>query len=188
MIKGKDEKWVPIKDIIGYEISSYGRVKSINRSIYTMSRWGKRMRKSLTGKIMSNKTDGNGYKFISLSNNGHKSLFRINRLVMCAFDDKPYKYKLWVNHIDGVITNNHISNLEWVTPKQNSIHAVRIGLIKSTDKSKLTEEQVINIRKEYNGEWGQQVKLAKKYGVTPSNISVIVLNKSWRMDISSWSM
>jgi len=178
--KSKIEIWLPINDIIGYEISNYGRVRSINRSIYTMSRWGKRMQKNLSGKIMSNKTDGNGYKFISLSNNGNKSIFRINRLVLCTFDNKPYKYKLWVNHIDGIITNNHISNLEWVTASENQIHAFKIGLKKPTDNSKLTEQQVIKIRNEYIGKRGQQIALAEKYGVTQSNISAIVLNKSWR--------
>ena len=45
--------------------------------------------------------------------------------------------------------------------------------------AKLTEEDVHNIRSEYTGARGEQTMLARKYGVDPTNISLIVRHKIW---------
>lgn len=43
--------------------------------------------------------------------------------------------------------------------------------------SKLTESQVIDIRRQYNG--SNRIELAQKYGVTPQTISYVI-HKGWR--------
>lgn len=62
----------------------------------------------------------NGYAFVHLGRRGRQQL--VHRLVASAFvanpDDKPH-----VNHKDANRKNNHFSNLEWVTPSENHIHA-----------------------------------------------------------------
>ena len=102
-----EEVW---KDILGYEglyqISSLGRVKSFHRN------------KPL---ILSLKKTSLGYLDVTLSKNGVKKSFRVNRLVAIAFipnlENKPQ-----VNHIDENKLNNKVSNLEWVTSKENINH------------------------------------------------------------------
>ncbi|RHZ51238.1 hypothetical protein Glove_481g112 [Diversispora epigaea] len=53
--------------------------------------------------------------------------YRVHRLVALAFCAKE-EGKEYVNHIDGDSTNNKASNLEWVSQKENTQHAIRLGL------------------------------------------------------------
>lgn len=99
-----------------YEISNFGNVKS---------------NKKTTEKILKNKTV-NGYKYISFKVEGKIKNFYIHRLVAIHFIPNP-KNKLQVNHIDGNKSNNHINNLEWCTPRENSQHSYDIGLSKKGD-------------------------------------------------------
>ena len=57
---------------------------------------------------------------------------RVHRMVAAAFHGRPDNpLRKDVNHKDGKGFNNNINNLEWVTPSENSIHAVETGLSKS---------------------------------------------------------
>ena len=108
---------------------------------------------------------------------------RIHRLVAMAFipnlDNLPE-----VNHKDGNKLNNCVTNLEWVTGLQNIKHAWKTGLIKGlkgekNGRSKLTNEEVKEIRNKYTGKRGEIANLAKEYGVSWSLIKLIVTNKKW---------
>ena len=113
------EIWKNIKNYESeYQISNLGRIKSIR-----------------AGKIMKNVLDNNGYLICTLSVSGKRKKFAIHRLVADAFIDNIFN-KQQVNHIDGNKQNNISSNLEWVTPKENTNHAWRLGLSKVTDLHK----------------------------------------------------
>lgn len=76
------------------------------------------------------------YWTVTLRNEDGKFVKRsVHRLLMLTFVPNP-EGKSQVNHIDGDKSNNSLDNLEWVTPKENSEHAVRSGLkdIRATDK------------------------------------------------------
>lgn len=120
----KDEKWLPIKGYeTFYEVSNYGRVRSLDRTVYFRNDKGSRDYK---GKILKLKYH-NGYAQINLLRNKHLKTMNVHVLVAKHFlekiEDKP-----WVNHKDGIKSNNHVSNLEWSTPSENNIHAVEMGL------------------------------------------------------------
>lgn len=103
------------KDIDGYggryQISNLGRVKNS------------------TGLIMAQKpSKRDGYVRLLLFNNGKYKAEYVHILVAKHFIEKPSKEKTEVNHIDANKSNNTVSNLEWVTKRENHAHAVNLGL------------------------------------------------------------
>lgn len=79
-----------------------------------------------------------GYCHTTLQINGVSQRFRIHRLVANAFIPNP-ENKPYVNHIDGNRDNNVVSNLEWVTPSENTRHAIDTGLMKPTREREVTQ-------------------------------------------------
>ena len=83
-----------------------------------------------SNKFLKPLVDTKGYLYIDLrKKNALLKCPKIHKLVMLAFSgDEP---KEQINHIDGDKQNNDISNLEYVTNKENRIHAIENGLINS---------------------------------------------------------
>lgn len=77
--------------------------------------------------------DEQGYKTVGLHINKKSKKYRVHRLVAMVWIDNP-DHKPYVNHIDGNRANNTVTNLEWVTPAENTQHAVAAGLMISTRK------------------------------------------------------
>lgn len=104
-------------------VSNLGRIYSHHRFM----RVGHGGYKVGGGSILSLHTTPLGYKTVTLS--GSKPAL-VHRLVAYAFlpavEGKPF-----INHIDGVKTNNNVDNLEWCTHEENMRHAWETGLIKS---------------------------------------------------------
>lgn len=108
------------KDIEGYEglyqVSNYGRVKSLDRLIiYSDNRHA-----FYKGKILKPSCDGcgKGYLYVHIT---RKKIAKIHRLVAQAFLPNP-KNLLEINHIDGNTKNNNLNNLEWISHKNNCLH------------------------------------------------------------------
>lgn len=122
------EEW---KDIAGYEghyqISSFGRVKSLER----LCSGGTRS----VPEIIRKPNIMKGYHCMSLIRDKKTKVFRVHRLVAEHFIEQQPSPNHQINHIDGNKANNCIENLEWVLPIENTRHAIKTGL-----RSNPTEE------------------------------------------------
>ena len=93
----------------------------------------------------------NGYSQCVINRNTTK----IHRIIAELFVHNPLPSEYTeVNHIDGCKSNNHQSNLEWVSHKMNIIHALRTQLIHT---QKISTAELDSIRDmlcdpQYNGE------------------------------------
>ena len=120
-----------------------------------------------------------GYETVNLNKNRCKV---IHRLMAEAFLDKP-EGKTEVNHINGIKTDNRLSNLEWVTHAENMLHACRSGLRHTAKgefscRATLTNEQAREVRKLRKLGWTQQ-KIAEHFGVSRNVVFGIVRNETY---------
>lgn len=99
--------------------------------------------------------------------------YLIHRLVAQAFIPNP-ENKPQINHKDGNSLNNHVSNLEWVTNKENSDHAFRAGLIKKP----LTQGEVRELRKVC--QFYSYRKVAHAYTMNPATMWDIARGRTYR--------
>ena len=120
------------------------------------------------------------YKMVNI----HNIKKYVHRLVAELYVPNPNNLPQ-VDHIDTDKLNNHYTNLEWVTNKENRDRAIKNNLMKVGEDykhTKLTEQDVKWIRDNYipkHPEYGG-VALSKKFGVIGSTISRIINNKRWK--------
>ena len=91
----------PVNGYEGYSINESGLVKNKQ------------------GKIMKTRKDKYGYERLNLQKEGKKVTEKIHRLVMTTFNPVENANNMTVDHIDGNISNNNISNLRWVYLGEN---------------------------------------------------------------------
>lgn len=169
------EKWIDVVNYEGsYQISSFGRIKSLDRKIV----YGEGIGQYHTKKSQFLKpTLSGGYETVSLSG----KTFTLHSLVAKHFV-KGYQEGFVVNHIDYNKTNNFYKNLEWITQEDNIKHnktTLRGNFGESQKDAKLDSDKVLAIKKliEYNTL--SQNKIAKLFNVSPTTISGIKKGKKW---------
>lgn len=110
-----------------YSITTDGR-------IYSHERIGSDGR-FVPGRWIKPSSDKDGYKRVTLcySGRGTQKSFRVCRLVASTYLT-PDITKPFVNHINGVKWDDRVENLEWVSAKENTQHAWKLGLCKPYDR------------------------------------------------------
>lgn len=150
------EIWLPITGFKQYMVSNHGRVKSTKRDI-----------------VLKPSISRDGYVRLCLWDRGKSYSKLMHRLVAYEFLEINL---LAINHKNGNKLDNIFSNLEYVTNKENSNHAVKLGLIKSGEAhhlSKFSKDQIIYIREMFN-QGVKRSEISKKLGCSWEHINRII--------------
>jgi len=167
------EKWKELRingadSSENYDISNFGRIKSFK----------------------VNKTEGNiikgstlkGYKILNIKlENGKRTTKYIHKLVAETFIPRDSNQQKYVIHLDFDKNNNHIENLKWVTQDTMFAHQkinpnYKRGII---SYSKLTETDVIRLKKKLKRGKNKLYKLAKEFGITHTQLNRIRKGENW---------
>ena len=93
--------WKQIEGYDNYSVSDTGEIRNTNKD-----------------KPLAYAKDKDGYLYATLSKNGKAQKFRVHRLVAYAFIPNPNNLDT-VDHINGNKEDNSISNLQWLSSKEN---------------------------------------------------------------------
>lgn len=181
---------MPIQDFTTEELESeeWRSVDGYFTGIYSVSNLGrirrdKQCQGTQTGFMPKLFIGTDGYLYVVLSLSSQQRRYSVQSLVIRAFIGPPPTGHN-INHVDGVKTNNRLSNLEYVTFSRNSKHAFEIGLSPQGGNhgiSKLTNQQVKEIKQALStAKHGDQAKLARQYKVNDTVISKIKRGEIWR--------
>jgi hypothetical protein len=154
------EIWKPIPFAPQYQCSSFGHII------------GKR------GSLLNPTVSDRGYLVCDL----HKRQYRVNRIVCTTFHGEPQTSLHQAAHKDSNKANNHSDNLYWATPLENAadLKATNKNNGENSFAAKLTEVQVIEIRKQH-AEGYSIVLIAKDFPeVGYAAISHIIHRRCWR--------
>lgn len=176
------EKWREIPEFKGfYEVSNCGNVRSVSRVVKN-----KNCFQTLKGRTKKPSMSTSGYLKVCLYKDNKNHNRYVHRLVASAFLEQEKKET--VNHIDGNKLNNHVSNLEWATYKENNNHAYLTGL--NDEKHRRNKKGSIKVA-QYDldmnliEEFPSMREAERKTGIDARSISVGV-RKGWKYGGFVW--
>ncbi len=153
-------KWKKVEGWPSYEVSDTGLVRN-TRTHHIKGGWGQK-----------------GYNRVGFDDGAKKRNMRVHRLVAEAFLGPPPTPQHQVDHLDGNRQNNAVSNLEWVTCKENIVRGFARGG-GSYGATTLTAERVQAIRAAVAA--GERLKtVAEKEGLSSSTVWRIAHRKAHR--------
>ncbi|XAI97352.1 hypothetical protein [Leptolyngbya phage Lbo-JY46] len=184
------EEWRPVKKYKGwYEVSSFGRVRSLPR-YYTH----KKNKVYHPGGLLGLQSH-HQYYYVFLSKNGVRTKYYVHTLVLEAFKRCRLKTdkRLCCNHKDGNKLNNHVNNLEWSNYSLNGLHAYATGLKERVTpvkawkpgedhpNSRFTNKERVELCEEFRKSGMGQRKFAEKKGISYNGFrQIYAKEKLWR--------
>ncbi|MBN1252714.1 MAG: hypothetical protein JXR51_11425 [Bacteroidales bacterium] len=173
-----NEKWAPvwfegISEIEKYEVSNYGRIR--------------RFKKKISDWVILKAQIVNGYRYFTFKTNQEKKkkTLIVHKLVAEYFCEKPSEYQEYVVHLDYFKENNQASNLKWVTRDELTAHHKENPNYKNINRkgritnAKLSESDVIRLKKKLRRGKNKLYKLAKEFGITHTQLNRIRSGENW---------
>jgi len=175
---------VKVRPVFGFEgkytVNEYGEINSLPRT--AKHNTPNNIRKVPEKKI-AYWYNHRGYAMVSLHLDGKKIGIPVHIIVAKAFIPNPHN-KPEVNHIDGIKTNNHYSNLEWNTRQENQTHSIEVlGKHHAGEahyNAKLTCEQVIEMRRLFATGDYSKAEIGRMFGVHKNHAIKTISGKIWK--------
>ena len=124
----------------------------------------------------------NGYKVV-FPKVGSKRLFFCHRAIWISVNGE-IPLGMQINHINGAKADNRLCNLELVTPRENALHAYKLGLSSAKGEkngrcilSQVKVLEILSLRGQF-----KLIEIAKQFGVSKTTISNIFTGKTWGVD------
>lgn len=173
-----EERWAPILGWEGlYEVSTEGRVRSIDRTVDTPT--GPQMRR---GRLLKLRPHSRGYTQVGLTRDGRTRVCLVHHLVLESFVG-PRPRGCECRHFpDNDRTNNRLSNLSWGTSAENAADRARTGTQhrgSRTGGARLRESDIPKIRARLAG-GERHSTIAEDFGVHAATIGDIARGLTWR--------
>jgi hypothetical protein len=175
------ERWLPVVGYEGlYEVSSLGRVRSLDRIVRVANRWGGTGPRLYRGRLLKPLRGPCDYPFVALCDSEQRKR-PIHQIVAAAFIG-PCPEGMEVCHGPGGKMDNRPENLSYGTHQKNmGPDKARDGTVlfgETHNLAKLTEAIVIGCRQRHAaGE--EAAALAREFGVSASAMGFAILGKRW---------
>ena len=178
------ERWIPVIGYEGaYEVSDLGRVRSIDRIITKITRWGNPVASRHKGRILLPTIDKGKFAYgrlqVKLSKPEGATTRLVHHLVAEAFIG-PRPSGMEVAHGDGIASNCRLGNLRYATPKENSADKETHGTLlrgSAVGTAKLTESDVVFIISMRRKRTLQSI--ADEFGISIAQVSRIQNGSRW---------
>lgn len=176
-----NEEWKLVPWNAAYEVSSFGRVRSVDRVIHIVDGRVRCLRGRLIKTCLAGRDKREVVRLVECSGQRGQAYY-VSRLVLLAFVGDPVG-GMEASHINGDRLDNRLANLCWESRAENEARKAAHGTRLHGDKApwaKLTEAAVRSMRAEYSGARGDAARLARKYGIDTRHAWAIVKRHAWK--------
>lgn len=177
------EVWC-LTDIVGYEVSNMGRVRSVDRELtYASRRDGTHGHtRIVTGRELVPQRGPYGHCFVTLCDQDGKHRRKVHQLVIDAFGPPGFDGAI-IRHLDGDAGNNDAGNLAWGTYKDNERDKRRHGRVyqgERNHKSKMSAGQIPMVRAVFDSGRCKQREAATYFGLSQKSYADIGRRRTWK--------
>jgi len=180
-----------MKDVPGYKnryaVTDDGRVWSYEKRSRVGKNGGVRVDGNKWLKLHESKAKSGKiyHRVVLIDDNGGRKQWLVHRLVGICYIPNPDNLP-FINHINGVTTDNRVKNLEWCNAQGNSVHAYGNGWVKLPNQkgalnsqAKVTEKDVQIIRR-LSKQGYRGTHISKELGVCRSTVNDIINYRTWK--------
>lgn len=166
MANNEKEVWKAHPDIVGIEVSTLGRVRTLDRLISS-----EKYTRFQKGRVLKQNVSNNGYLRVRFRINGKHINKSVHRLVAETFISNPENFPQ-VNHKDCDRTNNNVKNLEFCTASYNQQYRNKFGV--SNTETQGRPLLAIDLNTMEVSKFRSQCEASRELGVSQGNINSVI--------------